>query len=371
MRASRGISKNTGVAGAMNAMHTETNNPGGAAAQGMPKNTNQSGDGPELSILIPMYNEAPGIDVLFDRLIPVLNGLKCNYEIVCVDDGSRDETLARLREKQAGHPELVVVELSRNFGKEAAMSAAIDIARGDAVIPFDADLQDPPDLIPEMVAKWRDGFDVVLARRIDRSAEGPVKRLTAALFYRTHNALAETPIPENVGDFRLMDRRVVEVLKRLPERRRFMKGLFAWAGFKTTELPFEREARAAGTTSWNYWKLWNFALEGITSFSSLPLRLWSYVGGFVALLSFLYAGFIVLRTLIFGVDVPGYASIIVFILFLGGLQLLSLGLLGEYVGRIYAEVKGRPLYVVRDVHRADARPASRRKSTRAKKPAPP
>jgi len=309
-----------------------------------------------------MYNEAEGIDILFDRLVPVLDGLDLSYEIVCVDDGSRDETLALLQEKQRTVASLVVVELSRNFGKEAAMSAAIDEARGDAVIPFDADLQDPPDLIPDLVTKWREGYEVVLARRIDRSAEGPLKRMTAAMFYRTHNKLAETPIPENVGDFRLMDRMVVEVLKQLPERRRFMKGLFAWAGFRTTEVTFERDVRAAGTTSWNYWKLWNFALEGITSFSTLPLRLWSYVGGFVALLSFLYAAFIVIRTLIFGVDVPGYASIIVFILFLGGLQLMSLGLLGEYVGRIYSEVKQRPLYVVRTVTKPSP-PRQKRKPT--------
>lgn len=311
---------------------------------------------PTLSVIVPMYNEADGLDRLFDALLPILDGMEESYEIVCVDDGSRDDTLARLIAKRDTVPCLVIGEFSRNFGKEAAMSAGLDLARGDAVIPVDADLQDPPNLIPRMVEKWREGFDVVLARRGDRAADGALKRLTAWAFYKTHNVLAEHPIPENVGDFRLMDRKVVDVVVRLPERRRFMKGLFAWAGFKTTVIDFERPERAAGQTSWNYWKLWNFALEGITSFSSLPLRLWSYVGAVVAFLSFLYAGAIVARTLIFGVDVPGYASLLTIILFLGGLQLLSLGLLGEYVGRIYSEVKGRPLYVLRAVHRSDDEP---------------
>lgn len=309
-------------------------------------------DTPVLSLVIPMYNEKDGLTVLLDRLCPVLDAMEETYEIVCVDDGSRDGTLAALRAAQIRVPQIVAVELSRNFGKESALSAGLDLARGQAVIPFDADLQDPPDLIPDLVAKWREGYDVVLARRQNRKAEGHLKRFTAWAFYRTHNVLAEYPIPNNVGDFRLMDRRVVDVVKQLPERRRFMKGLFAWVGFKTATIDFERAARVAGNTKWNYWKLWNFALEGITSFSSLPLRLWSYVGAGVALISFLYAAIIVLVTLIQGVDVPGYASLMVVVLFLGGLQLFSLGLLGEYIGRIYAEVKGRPLYILRKVHRA-------------------
>lgn len=316
------------------------------------KTTPAKADGPEISVLIPMYNEADGLDLLFAALLPVMRGTGLSFEILCIDDGSADDTLAELTSRQESIPELVIGELSRNFGKEAAMSAGLSLARGRAVIPFDADLQDPPELIPDLIAKWREGYDVVLARRNDRRAEGPLKRLTAWAFYRTHNALAEFPIPENVGDFRLMDRKVVDILNQLPESRRFMKGLFAWVGFKTTVVEFERAARAAGETKWNYWKLWNFALEGITSFSSLPLRLWSYIGAGVALLSFVYASFIVIRTLIFGVDVPGYASLIVIILFLGGLQLLSLGLLGEYVGRIYMEVKDRPVFLLRRVHRA-------------------
>lgn len=315
--------------------------------------TSPSASHPAVSIVIPMFNEAAGIDVLFNTLRPVLKATGLTYEIVCIDDGSRDDTLSLLHQKQTEIPELVIAELSRNFGKEAAMSAGLKVARGDAVIPFDADLQDPPDLIPDLIEKWQEGYEVVLAKRVDRRSDGPLKRLTAWAFYRTHNSLAEFPIPENVGDFRLMDRKVIDVLNQLPENRRFMKGLFAWAGFKTTTISFERAARAAGETKWNYWKLWNFAIEGITSFSSLPLRLWSYIGAIVAFVAFLYAGFIVIRTVIFGVDVPGYASLIVIMLFLGGLQLLSLGLLGEYVGRIYTEVKGRPVFILRNVFRSD------------------
>jgi glycosyltransferase involved in cell wall biosynthesis len=307
---------------------------------------------PTLSVIVPMYNESQGLDRLFDALVPILDGLDERYEIVCVDDGSGDDTLARLLAKRETVPNLVIGEFSRNFGKEAAMSAGLDLARGQAVVPIDADLQDPPDLIPRMLESWREGHDVVLARRADREADGPLKRFTAWAFYKTHNVLAEHPIPENVGDFRLMDRKVVDVVTRLPERRRFMKGLFAWAGFKTAVIDFDRPERAAGRSNWNYWRLWNFALEGITSFSSVPLRLWSYVGALVAVLSFLYATAIIARTLIFGADVPGYASLLTVMLFLGGLQLLSLGLLGEYIGRIYSEVKGRPLYVFRAIHRA-------------------
>lgn len=322
---------------------------------GMTARIESSSEQPTLSVVIPMYNEADGLDMLFAALCPVLDSLQAPYEIVCVDDGSRDDTLVQLQARTKTVKGLVVAELSRNFGKEAALSAGLDLARGMAVIPFDADLQDPPTMIPKLIEKWREGFDVVLAKRIDRSAEGPIKRLTAWAFYRTHNLLAELPIPDNVGDFRLLDRRVVDVILQLPERRRFMKGLFAWVGFKTATLDFERETRAAGDTKWNYWKLWNLALEGITSFSSLPLRLWFYVGVIVALISFVYAAFIIVLALVHGIDVPGYASLLVVVLFLGGLQLLSLGLLGEYIGRIYTETKGRPLYILRSVQRGPNR----------------
>lgn len=303
--------------------------------------------------MVPMYNEASGLDAFFDRLDQVIATTApktgCGFEIICVDDGSRDDTLIKLHARQQQNPILKVIELTRNFGKEAAMTAGMDAATGMAVIPLDADLQDPPELIGEMIAKWREGYDVVLARRADRSADSGLKRFTAWAFYRTHNILSDTPIPADVGDFRLLDRHVVDALRALPERRRFMKGLFAWLGYRTTVIDYTRPDRRDGESAWTYWRLWNFALEGLTSFSSAPLRLWSYVGAAIALLAFLFALFVIGKTILFGVDVPGYASLLTVVLFLGGLQLLSLGILGEYVGRIYAEVKGRPVYLVRSI----------------------
>lgn len=304
-------------------------------------------DSVDVSVVIPVHNEAENLSAVIGQLVKVLGDTGLRYEIICVDDGSSDDSLEHLTRLAKEVPELGVIELSRNFGKEAALTAAIDCAKGDAVIPFDADMQDPPEVIPTLIAKWREGYDVVLARRSTRSGDGIVKRLTAWAYYRTHNILAEVQLPADVGDFRLMDRRVVDALKHLPERRRFMKGLFAWVGFRTTVIHFDRHERGNGHSSWNYWRLWNLALEGLTSFSSLPLRLWSYLGGIIALVAFFYAGGIVIRTLIWGADVPGYASLLCVVLFLGGLQLLSLGLMGEYVGRIYSEVKGRPVYIVR------------------------
>jgi len=307
-----------------------------------------------VSIVVPMFNEARGIDSFFNLLDDVLaktaSKMGLEFEIICVDDGSTDNTLAWLQNRQKFDPSLSVVELTRNFGKEAATTAGLDMATGNAVIPLDADLQDPPELIGEMIEKWREGYDVVLARREDRSADSILKRVTAWAFYRTHNILSDTPIPSDVGDFRLLDRRVVNALGCLPERRRFLKGLFAWLGYRTTVINYSRPARQNGASAWTYWRLWNFALEGLTSFSSAPLRLWSYVGAGIASLSFLYALFVITKTLLYGADVPGYASILTVVLFLGGLQLLSLGILGEYVGRIYAEVKGRPIYLVRSVN---------------------
>jgi glycosyltransferase involved in cell wall biosynthesis len=281
------------------------------------------------------------------------------FEIVCINDGSTDRTLTELLAAQRECPQVCVVDLSRNFGKEAAMSAGIDHARGEAVIIIDADLQDPPELIPTLVDRWRGGYEVVLARRSDRSSDGLMKRSTARLFYRLHNSIADYPIPEDIGDFRLMDRAVVEALKQLPERRRFMKGLFAWVGFRTITVDYVRAARSAGTTKFSAWKLWNFALEGITAFSTMPLRLWTYLGIVIAMLSLCYGSAIVVRTLIFGIDVPGYASLLTAILFLGGVQLIGLGVLGEYIGRIYVETKQRPVYIVRACDRGADPAASR------------
>lgn len=303
---------------------------------------------PTLSIVCPMRNEESVVDVFLERLITVLGKVGEPFEIVCVDDGSRDGTLDRLRAYQGSEPRLRIIELSRCFGKEAALTCGIDHARGAAVIPIDADLQDPPELIAEMVRVWRQGFDVVLAQRIDRSSDRMLKRKTAEWFYRLHNAISEPPIPANVGDFRLMDRRVVDALRQLPERRRFMKGLFAWVGFRQATVPYVREARAAGRSNFSGWRLWNFALEGITSFSTAPLRIWSYVGLLIALASFVYGLLIVGRTLLLGRDLPGYASLITVVLFLGGVQLIGLGVLGEYIGRLYGEAKQRPVYIIRE-----------------------
>jgi len=255
---------------------------------------------------------------------------------------------ARLLDARQQYPGIVVLNLSRNFGKEAALTCGIDYAGGKAVIPIDVDLQDPPELITEMLKLWHQGFDVVLAQRVDRSADHVMKRKTAEWFYLLHNAISDSPIPPNVGDFRLMDRKVVEALKALPERRRFMKGLFAWVGFRQAVIPYSREARQAGMSKFSGWHLWNFALEGITSFSTAPLRIWTYLGLCIALVAFAYGTFIVGRVLLLGRDMPGYASLITVILFLGGVQLIGLGVLGEYLGRIYLETKGRPVYIVRD-----------------------
>lgn len=303
---------------------------------------------PLITIVTPFFNEGDGVTVYFERMRAVLGGITgCRFEFVVVDDGSQDDTLARLIEQAVAYPDVRVVELSRNFGKEAALTAGIDAASGDAVVPIDADLQDPPELIPEMISYWLNGAEVVLARRVDRRSDGFLKRKTAEMFYRTHNQLSNVKIPENVGDFRLIDRAVVTALKSLPERQRFMKGLFAWVGFRSVVIDYARAERAVGATKFSGFKLWELAVEGITSFSTAPLKVWTYVGAVGALATGLYAMFILLRTLIFGIDLPGYASLLVAVLFVGSIQLFSVGLLGEYIGRIYLESKQRPVYVVR------------------------
>lgn len=301
---------------------------------------------PTLSIIVPMYNEEDALDGFFKRVQRVLQTVTPSYEIICVNDGSRDLTLARLRQVAERDERIKVVNLSRNFGKEVALSAGLDHAAGDAVIPIDADLQDPPEVIPLMVAKWRAGAKLVLAKRRDRSTDGWLKRLTASGAYWLFSKLTHPQIPQNVGDFRLMDRAVVNAIKRLPERSRFMKGLFAWIGYEAETVEYDREARFAGETKWNYWKLWNFALDGITSFSSLPLRVWSYLGFGVSLFAMGYLGFTIAKTMIFGLDVPGYASLLSVILFFNGVLLVGIGVIGEYLARIFTEVKARPLYIV-------------------------
>ena len=295
-----------------------------------------------------MYNEAEGIPAFFERISSLFSELNCSYEIVCVNDGSTDTTLDLLKAQQAEDEHVRVIDLSRNFGKEVALTAGLDYCRGAAVIPIDADLQDPPELIPEMIARWREGYDMVYATRRVRKGETVVKRTTANLFYRLLDRISEVQIPRNTGDFRLMDRCVVDALKLLPERTRVMKGLFAWVGYKQTAIYYDRDPRLAGETSWNYLKLWQLAVDGITSFSATPLKVWSYLGLFLSVSALLYAAFLIIRVFVQGVDVPGYASMMVVILFMGGMQLITLGVFGEYLSRIITEVTGRPLYLVRE-----------------------
>lgn len=306
---------------------------------------------PLISIVTPFFNEGAGVLHFHQSLKNSIDDLTdFDFEIICIDDGSKDETLSRLIDSSKKDSRIIVLELSRNFGKEAAMSAGIDAATGDCVIPIDADLQDPPSLIAIMLKEWQKGAEVVLAKRIDRSTDSFVKRKTAEIFYRLHNALSHLKIPENVGDFRLMDRIVVDAIKKLPERQRFMKGLFAWVGFNTVTIEYIREERFAGTSKFSGWKLWNFAIEGVTSFSLVPLKVWTYIGFLGSLFATCYAAFIIIRTWIFGIDLPGYASLLVVLLFFGSLQLMSLGIIGEYIGRIYFESKQRPLYLIKKLH---------------------
>ena len=303
--------------------------------------------GRRLSIVVPMHNEAEVLGAFFERIEAATRGLGLEVEIICVDDGSRDATLTGLVARAAVDPQVKVIALARNFGKEAALTAGIEAAGGDMVVPIDADLQDPPELIAEFIARWEEGYDVVYGARADRSSDTAMKRTTAQLFYRIFNRVSDLDIPESAGDFRLMDRQVVEALKLLPERNRFMKGLFAWVGFRQIGVPYARPERAAGTSSMGYLRLWRFALDGITSFSTAPLRVWSVIGFVSALVALAVAVGIIIRVLIVGREVPGYASLMTVVLFGFAIQMMAFGVLGEYVGRLYQEVKGRPIYVVR------------------------
>ncbi len=309
--------------------------------------------GPVLTVIVPVKDEEEAVGPLVARLAPLLDrllppeGLEPSWEILFVDDGSTDSTLAAIQLAHQREPRVRAISLSRTFGKEAALSAGLDYARGQAVVPLDVDLQDPPEVIGEMLERWRQGYDVVYGVRRNRTADSLPKRLTADLYYRAHNWLASDKIPEHAGDFRLLDRKVVDTIRRMPERNRFMKGMFAWGGFCQAAVEYDRRQREVGTTKFNYWKLWTLALDGITSTSTAPLRIWSYLGFIIAFVSLIYAGFVVVNTVLFGADVAGYPSLMVAILFLGGVQLLSLGVLGEYIGRILIETKQRPIYVVR------------------------
>ncbi len=301
---------------------------------------------PYLSIITPMHNEAAGIEFYFDKLIPILNSTGLLWEIIVIDDGSSDTTFAKLADKSNLDTHIKVIKFSRNFGKEAALTAGIDFASGEAVIPLDADLQDPPELIPQLIEKWQEGYDVVLAKRAKRAEDSWFKRSTAKFFYQLMRKISHVEIPPNVGDYRLISRKVINVIKKMPERVRFMKGILSWPGFKTTAIFYERPQRIAGHSSFNVSKLIKLALDGIFSFSDFPLRIWTLIGISISILSFTYALIIIFKTLLLGIKVPGYASLITIILFMGGIQLVSLGVMGEYISRIYLETKQRPIYCI-------------------------
>lgn len=306
---------------------------------------------PLMSLVVPMYNEADGLEVFFREIEVVLEALVtdekiADYEIICVNDGSSDDTIYHLHDQHERNTHIKILDLSRNFGKEAALTAGLANATGDVVIPIDADLEEPPELIADFLDKWLEGFDIVYGARISREHDTLSKQVTSNLFYRIFNAISEHKIPSDAGDYRLMDRAVVDVVNAMPERNRFMKGIFSYPGFKTTSIPFHRQARHAGKTKFSPNKMLGLAFSGIISFSLAPIRLFIYIGATISVLSFFYLIYIIGKTMVYGIDEPGYASIISTVLFLGGIQILGLGIIGEYVGRIYVEVKNRPIYII-------------------------
>ena len=323
-----------------------------------------------ISVVVPAYNEAEVIGEFHRRVSAVLDSLQFAAEVIYVNDGSTDNTLALLLELRASDPCVALIDLSRNFGKEIALTAGLDHARGSAVIVIDADLQDPPELIPELVKHWQDGFDVVYARRVSRDGDTILKKATARAFYRTIRRVSRVEIPTDTGDFRLLSRQAVDSLKRMREQHRFMKGLFAWIGFSQKAVPYRRDARFAGESKWNYWHLWNFAIEGITSFTIAPLKIATYLGVAIAFGAFIYAGVIIYRTLAFGNPVAGYPSLLVVVLMLGGIQLVTLGMIGEYLGRMFDETKGRPLYFVKQYEPAEVTTSDVSASTHAARDVP-
>jgi glycosyltransferase involved in cell wall biosynthesis len=303
----------------------------------------------KVSLIVPVFNEEQAISLFHQAVRRELKLDRCEVEIVFINDGSTDQTAEQAKALAQVDEQVLLINFSRNFGKEPALFAGLEYATGDAVIPMDVDLQDPISVIPQLIAEWQKGADVVLAKRRNRASDSYLKRHSAAMFYHLLNRIAYTRIEENVGDFRLMDRKVVNVIRALPEHQLFMKGVLSWAGFTSVVVEYERAGRVAGSSKFNGWKLWNLALEGITSFSTVPLRLWTYIGGGISIFAVLYAVYMVLDKIFFGNNVPGYPSLMTAILFLGGVQLIGIGILGEYVGRIYIEAKHRPRYVVKDV----------------------
>lgn len=304
---------------------------------------------PTVSIIAPAYNEAELLEPFTARTLAVMHDLGLPFEIVFVNDGSTDATLHVMHALRARHKEIAVVNLSRNFGKEAAMTAGLTQARGDAVVIIDTDLQDPPELIGDLIDGWREGYDVVYAQRTAREGESWFKKKTAEWFYRAIYKLGPVALPQNAGDFRLLSKRAVDSLLGLPERHRFMKGLYSWIGFPQKAIPYRRHARFAGKTKWNYWKLWNLSIEGFTGYTIVPLKLSTYVGSLVAAFSFIYGTWILIKTILFGDPVAGFPTLIVTVLFLGGLQLIFLGIIGEYLGRVFNETKQRPLFILESV----------------------
>ena len=300
-----------------------------------------------ISLVVPVFNEEETIQLFYDTVRKYAKFNNIAVEIVFINDGSTDSTETLLDALSQTDPLVQAISFTRNFGKEAALFAGLTHARGAAVIPIDVDLQDPIEVIPQLIAEWRNGAEIVLAKRTDRRSDSFLKRESAKLFYKLHNKISTPRIEPDVGDFRLLDRSVVDIIKNMPERNIFMKGILSWCGGKTAIVSYTRQKRSAGSTKFNAWKLWNLALEGITSFSTLPLRIWTYIGAVVSALSLLYCLFIVIKYVILGNDVPGYSSLIASITFLAGVQLIGIGILGEYIGRIYTEVKHRPLFIIK------------------------
>lgn len=303
---------------------------------------------PELSIILPFYNEAGGIHDLFHRLYPMLSRLGLSYEVICVDDGSTDRTYHLLCNERERDLRIKPVRLARNFGKEAALTCGLHLAQGQAAVTLDSDLQHPPEVIPELVKAWQGGAKMVYGIRRNRDTDGVVRKLLSRAFYAVFHSIADIKMPEGAGDFRLLDRAVIDAVNALPERNRFMKGLMTWVGFDYALVPFDVASRAEGQTHWSFFRLMRFAFDGISSFSTFPLRMWTWFGVTMSLCALTYGIYLIIDTMVFGVDVPGFASLMVAILFLGGIQLLSLGVLGEYLARIFTEVKGRPIYLVAD-----------------------
>lgn len=301
---------------------------------------------PLISIVVPVFNEMEVIETFNSILVELLNQENCSYEIVYIDDGSCDDSYQILKEIKSFNPNVSVIKFSRNFGKELAVSAGLQKSLGDAVVVIDCDLQDPPHLIPLMIHAWKSGADVVNMRRVGREGDSFVKKQTAKYFYKLIKSIGDVEIEENVGDFRLLSRKAVDAINQLPERNRFMKGLFSWVGYKKTTIDYVRKPRLAGKTKWPYWKLWNFALDGITNFSTAPLKISAYIGFIFAFIAFFLGLSYLIKTMIYGDEVKGFPTLFLTILFLSGIQLISIGVIGEYISRIFIEIKGRPLYLI-------------------------